>query len=424
MQQLQNFSDIRAALKKFMPSPKEYEKARFSLDDMKLLLSFLGNPQDKIYVIHVAGTSGKTSTCYYLAAMLMDAGKTVGLTVSPHVDEVNERVQINLKPLDEHVFASELSIFLELVDKSPVKPSYFAVIVAFVYWYFAKIGVDYAVVEVGMGGLLDATNVVSRVDKVCVITDIGLDHTEFLGDTLAKIAAQKAGIIQKNNPVFCYEQGKDVMRVIAETCKKQSAQLHIVRQPESIPAVDHMPDFQKRNFYLASQVFDYICDRDKGLAVKDYDAAKVQNTYIPARMETITVNGKTLILDGAHNAHKLMALFESIRAKYGDKPIAVLFGVAKTSGIRTESSVEVVARYSKFIVLTSFYGEQDVPKESEDPLVVSRELDRLKFNNYQIIRNPEEAFELLKKRPEDILVVAGSFYLLNHIRPLIKEKLK
>src|SRR5690606_38872097 len=121
--------------------------------------------------------------------LLAAAGQKVGMTVSPHVYEVNERVQINTKPLAETQFCRELSRFLNIIQSSGVRPTYFELLVAFAYWEFAEQGVDYAVIEVGLGGLLDGTNVVARDDKVCIITDIGFDHTSVLGKTLSAITA-------------------------------------------------------------------------------------------------------------------------------------------------------------------------------------------------------------------------------------------
>ena len=168
-----NFSESKDYLRQFYNYAAEYK-----LDAMQAFMEYLGNPQDKVQVIHVAGTSGKTSTCYYIAALLHGAGYKVGHTVSPHVDEINERVQINLEPLPETQFCEALSEFSDLVAGFDQQLSYFEVMVALAYWYFAKVGVDYAVIEVGLGGRIDGTNVVTRGDKISVITNIGFDHTK------------------------------------------------------------------------------------------------------------------------------------------------------------------------------------------------------------------------------------------------------
>ena len=186
MPQIHTLAEANLALRPFY----DYSRTAYTLDVMKALMEHLGNPQNQLRVLHVAGTSGKTSTAYYCAALLKEAGKKVGLSVSPHVDTVNERLQINGQPMPEAEFCKVLSEFLDVVAESGIKPSYFELLVAMTYWEFARQKVDYAVIEVGLGGLRDGTNVIERADKVCLITDIGLDHTEILGHTLTKITGE------------------------------------------------------------------------------------------------------------------------------------------------------------------------------------------------------------------------------------------
>ena len=193
MTKLRSFNDIDTVLKDFIPPMRSFRSV-YTLDTMRALMLALGNPQNSYKTIHVAGTSGKTSTSYYIAALLGQTGKKIGLSVSPHVDNVNERVQIDLVPLDEHEYCQQFSTFLQIINKLRIKPTYFELLIAFAFWQFAQEKVDYAVIEVGLGGLLDGTNVIERSDKVCVIADIGLDHVAVLGNSLAGIAAQKAGI--------------------------------------------------------------------------------------------------------------------------------------------------------------------------------------------------------------------------------------
>ncbi len=416
---LESFEDIRTALKQFMPTPRQFEVARFSLEDMKRLLAYLGDPQEKFKVIHIAGTSGKTSTSYYITALLKAAEQKVGLTVSPHVDEVNERVQIDLKPISEKKFVREFITFLKLVEESQIKPSYFAVIVALAFWLFAKEKVDYAVVEVGMGGLADATNVVKRADKVCVVTDIDFDHTEFLGSTLPEIAAQKAGIIHPHNFVFSYDQNDEVMAVLREVCEQQQAELHEIWPLRNAELPKNLPLFQRKNWYLALSVYRTLAERDGLPELSKKNLATTTETYIPARMETIQKGKKVVILDAAHNAQKLEALAQSITARYPDKKIALLFSVAQTKGRRTRSSVAVATKLADHMIITSFAGEQDVPKVSVQPRAIAEHCHLLGFDEWEIVADPQAAYKALLKRPEEILVVAGSFYLLNHVRPLI-----
>lgn len=150
MRNIKNFNQVQIELEKFIEVTQTGAKQYYDLSRIFPLMNFLDNPQNKLKIIHIAGTSGKTSTSYYVASLLHNAGYNVGLTVSPHVDTINERTQINMIPLPEKEYCSYLNEFLDIVDESDIKVSYFEVLVAFAYWVFAKQKVDYAVIEVGL----------------------------------------------------------------------------------------------------------------------------------------------------------------------------------------------------------------------------------------------------------------------------------
>lgn len=420
MRELRNFKDIHMELKRFIPAGQTARQA-YTLDRMQRLMEALGNPQNTYKVIHVAGTSGKTSTCYFISALLAESGSKVGLTVSPHIDEVNERVQIGLQPLPEAKFCRQLQKFIQLVDSTNIQPTYFELLIAFAYWQFAQDKVDYAVVEVGLGGLLDGTNVVTRSDKVCVITDIGLDHTEILGKTLPEIASQKAGIIRPYTSVFIYEQVHEVMAVIREVCNAHAADLHEIVPVKSGELPKALPLFQRRNWYLAYCTYRYVAERDGLPAATEQQLANSTLTKVPARMEVVKLKDKLLIMDGAHNAQKLQTLFKSIRAQYPKQDIAALISMKHTKGIRTQTSLDVIVRYVSWLGITSFTGEQDTPYRSVEPAKIAERCHMMGFDEWKIDDDPEEAFKQLLKRPEPVLLVTGSFYLLNHIRPIIRR---
>lgn len=413
---VRNFKEAHAALRPL------YDNARtkYDLTLIRQLMDYLGNPQDRLRAVHVAGTSGKTSTAYYAAALLRAAGYTTGLTVSPHVDEVNERVQVNLQPLPEKEFCRELTGFLELIAKSKLQPSYFEAMTAFAYHTFAKRQVDYAVIEVGLGGLLDGTNVITRSDKVCIITDIGLDHTEILGETLPEIAAQKAGIILPGNQVFMYEQPPEVVEVVRKVSSRQGAVLHVL-PTEAAVADPALPLFQQHNLGLAVQAVDFVARRDGKAALSDAQVRTAAGTRIPARMERFQLDGKVLLVDGGHNAQKLTALAESIRAAYPHEPVAALVAFVAGNDGRWQAGAEVLARLSSRIIVTGFQTEQDVPKQSVDPERVAAYLREKGVDEVAVEPSAALAWEYLRTVPERVLLVAGSFYLLNSIRPLILE---
>jgi dihydrofolate synthase/folylpolyglutamate synthase len=410
--QIHNFNEARQQLRQFYNQSREYK-----LDTMRAFMDFLGNPQDSLKIVHVAGTSGKTSTAYYVAALLGAAGYKVGLTVSPHVDEVNERVQIGLVPLPEAIFCAELSEFLELAQKSELQLSYFEVMVAFAYWYFAKAKVDYAVVEVGLGGRIDGTNVIARDDKICVITDIGLDHTKILGNTLPEIAAEKAGIILEGNTVFTHQQPPEVISVLQRVATDRKATLHVVAE-KPVKLLHNLPLFQQHNMQLAMAAAGEVLQRE-GRQLADEHIRTAAQAYVPSRMEIVTYHGKTIIIDGAHNAQKLHALVESIRAKYPQLGIAALVAFVAGDEQRAREGLRELLSQLSSVVITEFTTEQDVPKAAVSAAQVAEWCEKYGFHALQQIKNPAEALDALIHKDEDILLVTGSFYLQSHIRPLI-----
>ncbi len=420
MPEITNFAQANKALLSFVPPLREDRK--YTLEGMVELMEYLGNPQNKLKVIHVAGTSGKTSTGYYAAAMLRVVGYKVGLTVSPHIDEVNERVQINGKPMGEAPFCKELNNFLKLVEEFDGKPSYFEVLIAFMYWLFAKTGVDYAVVEVGLGGLLDGTNVIQRADKVCIITDIGLDHTQVLGKTIEEIAAQKAGIIYPHNTVFSYQQDENVMAVIREVCEQNQAELHEIIQPDSRKTPAELPLFQRRNWYLASRTIQYVLERDAKPLLTQEQLQTTAQTLVPARMEIFQIGSKTVIVDGSHNEQKISTLLKSIRHKYPDQPLAALVSFGHNKSTSLQANLSLLSGAANHIIVTVFKLGQDEIRTAVNPKKIVEICHRLGYNEASINMDPAEAFRELLDRPEHLLLVTGSFYLLNHVRPLILNR--
>lgn len=406
-----NFSEAKQYLRRFYNQNGPYK-----LETMREFMAFLDNPQDKVRVIHVAGTSGKTSTAYYIAGLLQAAGYRTGLTTSPHVDEINERVQIDLMPLPEKLFCEQLNVFSVLVEDSGLQLSYFEAMVAFAYWYFAKVKVDYAVIEVGLGGRIDGTNVVTRQDKISVITNIGFDHTKILGNTLPEIAAEKAGIILHGNDVFTHAQAPEIVDVFKRVCQQRQASLHIVEEYRDAD-LEALPLFQQHNMGLAVAVAQEALARQNRNLEPRYIHQAV-GTYVPARMERITYGGRQLILDGAHNGQKLQTLLESVSEKYPRQAIAAVVAFVTGDEQRMHEGLAQIMRFASHIIVTEFSVEQDVPKQSVPAQQIMSWCQEKGYDSIEIAVQPKDALAKLLARPEPVLLVTGSFYLLNHIRPL------
>jgi len=392
-----------------------------SLHRMWPLLEKAGNPQEKLKTIHVAGTSGKTSTCYFISSLLTVSGKKVGLTVSPHIDSITERVQINGTPISDEEFCNDLGEFMELVAGSDV--SYFELLIVFILWEFVRYGVDYAVLETGLGGLLDGTNVVTRSDKICVITDIGYDHMNVLGHTLHDIAGQKAGIIHEQNTVLMYAQSDEIMKPIQERVAEKHTKITLVDSEDETGSIQliaknlQLAEYQQRNFGLAYAVVTNLSKRD-GF---DVLAAQLHSREItvPGRMEILSIKDATVVLDGAHNEQKMNAFVTSFQQRYSGKQAVVL--VAFKQGKEYEKVLHSLMPITKKILVTKFTSYQDLRFHAEDPEAVvdyalSIGLEAASISDYTT------ALQILMEEKSSIKVITGSFYLIGQLRSLLKNK--
>ncbi len=414
MRNITTFEQVNLVLGEFI-SPPDVAR-RYSLDRMLQLMDALGNPQASLNIIHVAGTSGKTSTSYYIASLLQAAGYKTGLTVSPHIDEVNERAQIDMTPLPEAEFCNEFNLFMEIIDRGNIKPTYFELLIAFSFWLFYKRQVDYAVVEVGIGGLLDSTNIIDRPDKICVITDIGLDHTEILGDTIDKIAMQKAGIIKAKNEVFMNLQSPEIMSVVKKQCQAMEAPLHVAKDGAPMPS---LPLFQRRNFSLAQDVVSDILAREGHKLLSDQETHAAANLVIPARMEVVKFQGKLLVLDGSHNEQKIEALVESMKNRFPNKKIHLLvsFGETKRNGVL--ASMKMLSKLGLEVVITDYSFDDNSVKSAIKAPELEAIAKQAGFQSITVQPNPKLAFKTFTSGVGDVGLVTGSFYLLNPVREVV-----
>lgn len=410
MKQLTSFEEASRYLDRF------YRNARteYKLDNMYRIMELLGNPQEQFQTVHIAGTSGKTSTAYYMSALLAASGKKTGLTVSPHVDEINERLQINGQPVEEPVFCRVLTEFLTLLEgfRLEQEPSWFEVMIAFAYWYFAREQVDYVVAEVGLGGLKDGTNVIERADKVCIITDIGYDHMQILGDTLPEIARQKIGIVRQGNLVVSYPQTTEIREVFETAAVRSGARLYIVPEPQTWP--DGMPAYQYRNWELACETYRYLSERDGLKHLTSQELAQTRQLQVPGRMDRLTAGSKTIVMDGAHNAQKAATFVDSFQKLYPSVRPPVL--LALRQGKEYQAFVPLLQKLTDHVIITTFHIHQDLPVESMNPDVLAEALRQAGVASVAVIPDQHEAFQALLETPGDIAVVTGSLYMLNQIR--------
>lgn len=375
------------------------------------ILETLGSPQNQIPAIHIAGTSGKGSTAYYATSLLNRAGYTTGTLVSPHIASVAERSLINGQPLPEQEYLHYFQAFANLYVVHSLHLSYFEFLTIFSFWLFKKIDVDYIIIEVGIGGRLDTTNVIFRSPTVRVITDIGLDHMELLGNTLTEIAQEKAGIIHQNDSAVMNQQASEIETVVRQHAESQYSQLSIA-SPVASDFLKILPDFQQRNWTLAYRAVEKRLALDKKPPLPKEALKKSVHITIPGRLEKRNVDGFKIIFDVAHNPQKIRALIDSLRKLYPDKkPIFVVaFGQNKHSSLA--ESLAIIDGLTQLTYATTFsanYGKNHCNIQPENIRHVMK-------SAVEIEHNPNKALEKAIKKSRQLdtyVVVAGSFYLVS-----------
>lgn len=287
------------------------------LDGMKAILSEIGNPHQSYPVIHVAGTNGKGSTCSYLAAGLQSTGLKVGLYTSPHIRYLNERLRVNGEAISNEAFLEGLSIIEPHARR--LNLTFFETVTAVAFWWFSVQMVDVVVLETGMGGRLDATNVVNP--DCSVITSIGMDHQQYLGESLAKIAAEKAGIIKPGKPVFCGPLEEEARTVISRFARKAGSVLEV------LPAMDE--PYLAQNRRLATTILTWWFSA-RHLPLPDEMESHLDRfatiTGLEGRFQVSTVNHKTWVFDAAHNPDGIHALRKAWVQHFPENKPVLLFG--------------------------------------------------------------------------------------------------
>ncbi|MCC9071864.1 bifunctional folylpolyglutamate synthase/dihydrofolate synthase [Flavobacterium sp. F-65] len=296
------------------------------LTNIKLLASHLDNPENQLKCIHVAGTNGKGSTSHMLASILQEAGYKVGLYTSPHLKDFRERIKINGEEISEDFvceFISKHKAFFEANDMS-----FFEMSVGLAFDYFANQKVDIAIIEVGLGGRLDATNIITPL--ISVITNIDLDHTQFLGTTPTAIAGEKAGIIKPNTPVVIGEYTPETQAVFLAKAKENYAPIYFASDliTEVFPS-DLLGDYQQHNKKTVQQTI-HILNSLNEFKVTDENLKAgllkvTTNTGLQGRWQQLGENPKT-ICDTAHNKHGLAIVMNQIKKETFDN-LHIVLGV-------------------------------------------------------------------------------------------------
>lgn len=369
---------------------------KLGLNPVKKLLKKINNPQTKFKSIHVAGTNGKGSVCAMVSSILKESGFKVGLYTSPHLVDFRERFVINNKKISKK----------ELVDiYAKIKPfirkqTYFEIVTSIAFLYFYEKKVDFAVIEVGMGGRLDATNVIKPL--VSIITNIGFEHTDYLGKTLTKIANEKSGIIKKNIPVVTGATG-----IALKSIKKKAKQKNAPFFSNLKKIIDYNPQYmkgyyQKKNVSIAIKTIQVLNNFYK-LNINDANIKKgLEKAKWPGRFQFIERN---ILVDCAHNPDAFKILLNELKNLKYDKLI-LLIGLMKDKDIK--KIINMLNDFVDYFIIT-----QAKTKRASEPELIAKFVKK----KFTIIRNSNKAFRFAKKiaNKNDLILVAGSIYLVGEI---------
>lgn len=408
-----------------------------TLENTKKLLERLGNPERSMKILHVAGTNGKGSVCAYLSSILTCAGKRTGLFTSPHLVKINERFQINQEQISDELFMEAFHKVMDTVKEAEkdgiFHPTYFEVLFLIGMIVFEKEQVEYLVLETGLGGKKDATNAVDN-QMISIITSIGLDHVEYLGDTHAAIAGEKAGIMKPQVPVVFDGEREDVTEVILNHAKTLGSEAYPVNSGMyKINSASHKKiDFSTMTKYYdtmnleIASIAEYQV-KNAMLAVTALKVIEEQNDFSnevicegirkmkwQGRMETV-LDG--VILDGAHNEAGVAEFVKTVRNYQDDKKIVYVFAAVNDKNY--EGMIETICRETKFaeVIVTEVDSYRKTPAE---------ELAEI-FRRYtdvpvKVCPDAEEAFRMGCQEKEDgLLFCVGSLYLVGELKTLLRR---
>lgn len=298
-----------------------------------LLVNHLNNPEKKLKCIHVAGTNGKGSTSHLLASVLQETGLKVGLYTSPHLKDYRERIKINGEMISEEYVCSFINNNKDFLDKNDL--SFFEMSVGLAFSYFADQKTDINIVEVGMGGRLDSTNIITPI--ISVITNIGLDHTQFLGNTLEEIAFEKAGIIKENIPVVIGEYTPETKKVFQKIAKEKNSNIYFAEDDNDLTLYksELNGDYQIKNEKTVLKTFQ-ILNANNILSISNKDIENgfkrvIKNTGLKGRWQKIHEN-PTVICDTAHNKHGLKVVMNQVKNQKYDN-LHIVFGVVNDKNL-------------------------------------------------------------------------------------------
>ncbi|HEW0255480.1 TPA: folylpolyglutamate synthase/dihydrofolate synthase family protein [Streptococcus pneumoniae] len=416
------------------------DQPHFGLERMVELLALRGNPHLKLKVLHIGGTNGKGSTIAFLKKMLEKLGLRVGVFSSPYLIHYTDQISINGESISEARLEALMADYQSLLEGEAVAnlqgTTEFEIITALAYDYFASEQVDVAIMEVGMGGLLDSTNVCQPI--LTGITTIGLDHVALLGDTLESIAEQKAGIIKQGMPLVTGRIAPEALAVIDRIAEEKDAPRlaygtdYQVRHQESVvtgEVFDYTSAvrqgcfqtsllglYQIENAGMAIALLDTFCQEDgRELASNDFLGQALEETSWPGRLEIVS-RDPLMILDGAHNPHAIKALLVTLQERFADHHKEILFTCIKTKAL--EDMLDLLGAMPDTELTLTHFADSRATDES-----VLKEAAKARNLSYQDWHDfLEQNVTDKKEEKQTVRIVTGSLYFLSQVRAYLMER--
>lgn len=411
--------------------------SNYGLERTYKLLEYLGNPERDLKLIHIAGTNGKGSTTSMITEILMGEGYKVGMYTSPFIEEFEERIQINRNNIPKEALATLMDEIKVAVDKvieaGYNHPTEFEIITVLMLLYFKKENIDFGVIEVGLGGTLDSTNVIKPI--IQVITSISFDHTNLLGNTLEEIAREKAGIIKNGIPTVIYPQQEEVLKVIKNKCFEMDSELYIANNEnlkfKNIANLDKpyqllkynneidillplLGEHQIINLSVAMQAIEVLNNKN----IIDISIANIvksiKNVSWKGRLEVLS-NNPYVVIDGAHNIQGIETLSRNIKKYFKYENLYLILGILADKDV--EEMIKIITPMAKKVYAVT-------PNSIRGELAESLKDEVIKFNkNCKAFDKYEEAYlEALNDASEkDLILASGSLYMIGDMRKIIRK---
>lgn len=417
--------DIEKYLSKFYKFTKDP-----TLDTMYFLMNEFGNPHTKCKFIHVAGTNGKGSICEMLSNILIKQGYRVGKYISPYLVRFNENISVNNVQISDKEVEEIINKYDKIYD---IKTKWFEVITSTAFIYFASKECDFVVLETGIGGVIDPTNIVNSL--ISVIANIGYDHMDVLGNTIEEITKHKAGIIKENSDtVFFKQDNKNINDIISQTCNTKNNELHLLKE-EDITQYSYGIDFQKFNYkeyknveinlkgkkqiYNASvclECMDIL--KNKGYDVSDIAVREGLKTVIHKARFEILNESPTIIFDGGHNENAIINLKETINQYYKNENKVFIISILKTKDYRTILKLLLDDKDAIYIFTSGNDKDRFFSKEE----LYYEAIKYINNDNTLIMRELNEAIDLAAKEHKNrVIFIIGSFYVYKTVIEKIEE---